>query len=204
MSIVKIVIRGAALLALTVAFVGAAAADNLLVNPGFEMGDLTGWLVYGAGPDASISVLAGDNGIGAPGTHCAFMDNHGQALNLTLKQLTDIGNAVPGPVDFAVDLKVGQVAVGGVFFVQIFAEQGGVGVIGQTPVLGPYSPADWTTITGTFTAPSGTDILTMQLSAVTGADPSSLSSMYVDNAVIDQGTVADEATSWSQVKALFQ
>lgn len=182
---------------------GVALADNPLANSGFETGDLTGWQVFGASENASVTVVSGDNGPAAPGTFCAFLDNHAQAAGLTLKQTTPVGSVGAGTVLYSFDLKLGQAANGGVFFVELFAEQEGVGIIGTSGLLGNYTPAGWTTFSGSFVAPEGTDFLTIQLTAVTGAVDGTISSMYVDNVTVDTA-VATDATTFSSVKALFR
>jgi hypothetical protein len=191
-----------ALLAVTAT--GAAAA-NILTNPGFESGDLTGWLVFGLGSSSTVTVQSPDNGPAAAGTHNAFMDNQAMALGLTLKQSTPAGSAVPGTVFYSFDLKVGQAAAGGVFFVEIFAERSGVGIIGGSGLLGNYAPADWTTFQGSFVAPANTDFLTIQFMANTGAVVGSVSSMHVDNVSLDQGTVTPSSSqSWGRIKSLYR
>ena len=185
--------------------VDSALAANLLVNPGFETGDLTGWQVFGASPSSSVTIQSPDNGPSAPGTHNAFMDNQAEALGLVLKQSTDPGTASEGDVDYSFDLKLIQADLGGVFFVQIFAEQSGVGIVGGTGLMGPYWPWNtWETFSGSFVAPAGTDFLTIQLTATTGATTGSTCLMHVDNVVLDQGTVPVEDASWGGVKALFR
>jgi hypothetical protein len=182
-----------------------ASAANLLLNPGFETGDLTDWLVFGQSPSSDVTVLADDNGPSAPGTHNAFMDNQAEAVGLTLKQSTVPGSAMPGDVDYSYDLKLDQADVGGVFFVEIFAEQSGVGIIGGTGLMGPLWPwGTWTTYSGSFVAPAGTDFLTIQFMANTGATTGSNCLMHVDNVVLDQGTVPVEQATWSSVKAMFR
>lgn len=191
----------AALLALAVA--GSAFA-NALDNPGFETGDLTAWQSLGGNASATISVVS-DNGPSAAGSHCAFMNNLGEAVGLTLKQTTAPGTAIGGLVTWTFDLKLGQAGLGGVFFVQIFAEQSGVGIVGGSGLLGNYAPAGWTTFTGSFMAPAGTDFLTIQFMANTGAVVGGSSTMYVDNVKLEQeGIVADEATTWGGIKGLFR
>lgn len=182
-----------------------ASAQNLLVNPDFETGDLTGWLVFGASPNSSATVQSPDNGPSAPGTHHAFLDNRAEALALTLKQSTAPGSAGPGMVDYSFDLKLGQAALGGVFFVEIFAEQAGGGVIGGSGVLGNYTPANWTTFSGSFQAPANTDFLTIQLSAITGANIGSVSTMLVDNVSLEsEQSVPTEATTWGRIKNQYR
>lgn len=191
----------AALLALAVA--GSAFA-NALDNPGFETGDLTAWQSLGGNASATISVVS-DNGPSAAGSHCAYMANFGEAVGLTLKQTTLPGTAIGGLVTWSFDLKLGQAGLGGVFFVQIFAEQSGVGIVGGSGLLGNYTPAGWQTFTGSFMAPAGTDFLTIQFMANTGAVVGGSSTMYVDNVSLEQeGIVSDEPTTWGGVKGLFR
>jgi hypothetical protein len=191
-------------LLLAVSVTGASAA-NLITNPGFESGDLTGWQVFGLSGLSTVTVQSPDNGPAAPGTHNAFMDNQAMALGLTLKQSTAPGSATGGTVYYSFDLKLGQAANGGVFFVQIFAEASGIGIVGGSGLLGNYAPAGWMTYSGSFVAPANTDFLSMQFMANTGAVLGSVSSMHVDNVDLHQDVVVPvEPTNWSGVKALFQ
>jgi hypothetical protein len=190
---------------LLAASVTAASAANLLTNPGFETGDLTGWLALNLSGSASITVQSPDNGPSAAGTHNAFMDNRSEALGMTLKQSTPAGSAVGGTVYYSFDLKLGQAANGGVFFVQVFAEKAGGGVIGGSTLLGNYTPANWTRFSGSFVAPANTDFLTIQFMANTGAVTGSVSSMHVDNVDLNQGgVVSAQPTSWGRMKALYR
>lgn len=189
---------------LALAAAGSAFA-NALDNPGFETGDLTAWQALGGNASASVSVVTGDNGPGGAGTHCAFMSNLGEAVGLTLKQTTAPGTAIEGLVTWTFDLKLGQAALGGVFFVQVFAEKSGVGIVGGSGLLGNYAPAGWNTFTGSFMAPPGTDFLTIQFMANTGAVAGGSSTMYVDNVMLEQeGIVAEESTTWGGIKGLFR
>jgi hypothetical protein len=165
---------------------GDASAQNLLVNPGFEDGNLTGWVLAGESGSSSVSVVA-DNGPTEIGTNAAFLDNQAEAVGLTMKQTTAPGSGGDGTVYYSFDLKLGQAALGGVFFVEIFAEQIGVGIVGGSGLLGNYAPADWTNFSGQFEAPVGTDFFTIQFTAVTGATVGSTSTMYVDNVDLNQG-----------------
>jgi hypothetical protein len=185
--------------------VGVALAENLLSNPGFEAGDLTGWLVFGQSPNSDVTVLSGDNGPSAPGTHNAFLDNQAEALALVLKQSTPAGSAIPGTVLYSFDLKLDQADVGGVLFVNIFAEQEGGGVIGGSGLMGPFWPWNaWTTYNGSFQAPASTSFLTIQIEAVTGASTGSNCRAHADNVVLDQGTVAAEEMNWGGIKSLYR
>jgi hypothetical protein len=184
---------------------GAARADNLLVNGDFESGDLAGWLVFGESPNSSVVIQSGDNGPAGPGTYSAYLNNQAQALALLIKQSTEVGVATGGPTMYSFDLKLDQADLGGVVFVQIFAEQSGVGIIGGSGLLGPFWPWNaWATFSGSFEAPANTDFLTIQIEAVTGATVGSNCKLHVDNVVLDQGTVATEARTWSGVKVLYR
>jgi hypothetical protein len=150
-------------------------------------------------------VQSPDNGPSQPGTHNAFLDNRAETLSLTLKQSTPAGSVVGGTVSYSFDLKLGQADLGGVFFVEVFAEQAGGGVVAGSGVLGNFTPADWTTYAGSFEAPANTDFLTIQLSAITGAVAGGMSSMHVDNVSLEGARpVQVEATSWGRIRALHR
>jgi hypothetical protein len=206
MKIGKNMVLGSVMAIVALALAGAAsnaAATSLLPNPGFETGNLTNWGVFGGNANAFVTVQTPDNGPSAPGSFNAFMDNHSEAIGLTLKASTPAGSAAAGTVSYSFDLKLGQAANGGVFFVQIFAEQAGGGVIGGSVLLGNYTPAVWTTYTGSFVAPAGTDFLTIQFMANTGAVTGSISSMHVDNVDLHQDTVPTESSTWGSIKTLY-
>ncbi|MBN1826995.1 MAG: hypothetical protein JW958_12095 [Candidatus Eisenbacteria bacterium] len=201
----KMILTGLAVAFLAFAIPGISSAANILVNPGFETGDLTGWQVFGVSPSSNATVQSGDNGPSAPGDYNTFLDNQAQALALVLKQSTAVGTAGPGTVYYSFDLKLDQADLGGVLFVQIFAEQEGIGVIGGTGLMGPYWPwGAWTNFNGSFEAPAGTDFLTIQFEAVTGATVGSNCRAHVDNVSLDQGTTAVEATSWGGIKSMYR
>ena len=169
-----------------------ASAANLLGNSGFETASLTPWAgVGGLGPNATITIQSPDNGPSAAGTHTAFIDNRAQANGLTMAQTTALGSATAGTVFYSFDLKLGTAVTGGVFFVEIFAQNAGGAVIGNAGLLGNYSPANWTTYSGSFVAPANTDHLTIQFEANTAAIVGSRSSMQVDNVDLHQGTSVD-------------
>ncbi len=183
---------------------GSAQAGNLLLNGDFETGTLANWVTAGLSGNSSI-VIEANNGPAAPGTHSAYMDNHGQALALVLKQSTEVGAAITGPTLYSFDLKLDQADVGGVVFVEIFAERSTGGIVGGSGLLGPFWPwNNWTHYSGSFNAPANTGFLTIQVEAVTGAAVGSNCKLHVDNVVLDQGTVATENTSWGNIQALYR
>ena len=204
-SLLRVCITVAVVLPLIGAF-SVASAQNLLINPGFESGDLTGWEVAGGNSVATVTVASPDNGPTLPGTHNAFLENRGEALGLTLKQTTAPGSVTGGLVSYSFDLKLDQADVGGVVFVEVFAEQEGVGIIGGSGLQGPFWPWNaWTAYSGSFNAPASTNFLTIQFVAVTGAAVGTNCVLHVDNVSLEgQGAVANEATSWSNMKALYR
>lgn len=192
------------LLVLTVFFAREASAQNVLVNGDFETGDLSSWVTGGESGVSVISIVSPDNGPSFTGTHSVLLDNRGEALGLSLKQSTLPGVVNGGNVYYSFDLKSIESANGGVFFVEVFAEQVGVGVIGGSGILGPYTPTEWTQFSGSFAAPAGTDFITFQFSAITGAVSGSVSSMQVDNASVSQDPVSNDTMSFGGVKADFR
>jgi len=156
--------------------VGDASAQNLLVNPGFETGDLTGWLVFGQSANSDVTVQSPDNGPSLPGMH-------------------------------SYDLKLDQADIGGVLFVEIFAEVAGGGVIGGSGLMGPLWPwNDWAFFGGSFEAPASTDFLTIQIMANTGAAIGTNCLAHVDNVYLSQEgpPVATESKNWGGIKALYR
>ncbi|MDX2474598.1 MAG: hypothetical protein QNL91_12920 [Candidatus Krumholzibacteria bacterium] len=196
----------AAILVLSLFGAVGASAQNLLTNPGFESGDLTGWTVTGGNASTSVTVESPDNGPALPGSNNAYMVNEGEAIGLTLKQTTAPGSAAGGVVNYSFDLKLDAAEVGGVLFVEIFAEGDGVGIVGGSGLLGPFWPWNaWETFTGSFVAPANTDFMTIQFMANTGAAIGTNCIAHVDNASIEiEGVVSNEASTWSNVKALYR
>jgi hypothetical protein len=186
--------------------VGDAIADNILVNSDFETGDLTGWQVVGGNANATGTIQTPDNGPALPGMYNVFMNNQGEAIGLTLKQTTPAGGAVGGLISYAFDLKLDQADVGGVLFVEIFAEASGIGIVGGSGLMGPFWPwGAWNTFSGTFTAPANTDFYTFQIMANTGAAIGTNCVAHVDNVILDvPGVVSAEMSSMGAVKALFR
>jgi hypothetical protein len=168
----------------------SALAVNLIVNPGFETGDLSGWLALGAGGSASITVQTPDNGPTATGSFNVYQNNANVAANLALQQTTPAASVGGGVlVNYSFDFKAGVNAAGGVEFVHIFNQNAVGAVIGQpTGLLGPFlvGPSDglWHTFSGSFTTVTGTDHLTIEFDATTGAASGSLQQMHIDNVVL--------------------
>lgn len=163
-------------------------AANLILNPGFETGDTTGWSVLGAsGTSAYLNVLSPNNGPSAPGTYDAYMYNVIPAANLALQQSTALGSATPGLVNYSFDLKVDSSLVGGVVFIHLWDINATGGVIDQGPGLkGPYFNTGWQTYTGSWTAPANVDHFEIEFDCTTGAGSGSTEAIEVDNVSLTQ------------------
>jgi hypothetical protein len=173
----------------------ATIAQNLILNPGFNTGDLTDWTPLGAASGATISVIP----TGGNPTDYAWMDNTLEGYNLALSQTTPNGSVVGAgiTVDYSFDLLGGSQAAGGVDFIHIFDENSSGGVISQGPgLLGPYFPSasSWTTYTGSFTTVAGSDHLYIEFDATTGANVGSTDQVGIDNVML---TAAPEPTTLS-------
>ena len=181
-----------------------AFAQNILTNPGFEAGDLTGWETYGLSGSSNASVEV-PNGPSAPGTVSAFLNNQAEAMGLGIKQVTPVGSVAEGTVEYSFDLKLDQADLGGVFFAEIFAEAEGVGIVGGSGLMGPLWAWEWTNYTGTFEAPANADYLVIQFTATSGATPGSNCVAHVDNVVLEQpDVVSTDSGSIDQIKALYR
>ena len=161
-------------------------ATNLILNPGFETGDMTYWSTLGASSGAS-NTMSFDNGPSAPGTYSVLMVNSFPASNLALQQSTALGDAVPGLVNYSFDLKVDTSLNGGVVFVHLWDINASGGVIDQGPGLkGPYFNTSWQTYTGSWTAPAGVNHFEIEIDCTTGATSGSAEAIEVDNVSLTQ------------------
>ena len=178
----------------------------MIVNGDFETGDLTGWLIFGESPNSGVTLdpaMSGPSGE-ATDTYSAFQENRVEGLGLTLKQSTAAETATGGTTWYTFDYKLDEAGPGGVFFVEIFAEN--LGVIGGSGLMGPLWGTEWTTVTGTFEAPAATSFFSIEFRATTGAVTGSTLLVHVDNVGISQDgpVVATEDLNWSSVKALYR
>jgi len=168
---------------LTTFFIGnAVLAQNLILNPGFNTGDLTDWTPIGVTSGATVSVIP----TGGNPTDYAWLNNTVEGYNVALSQSTANGSAVGAgiTIDYSFDLLGGNQAAGGVDFIHIFDENASGGVISQGPgLLGPYFPSSssWTTYSGSFTTVAGSDHLYIEFDATTGANAGSTDQMGIDN-----------------------
>jgi hypothetical protein len=193
----KISLKTAILTASLMSFLTGSAtlAQNLILNSGFNTGDLTDWTPLGAASGATVSVIP----TGGNPTDYAWLDNTLEGYNLALSQTTPNGSVVGSgiTVDYSFDLLGGSQAAGGVDFIHIFDENSSGGVISQGPgLLGPYFPSasSWTTYTGSFTTVAGSDHLYIEFDATTGANVGSTDQVGIDNIEL---TVAPEPATFS-------
>lgn len=160
-------------------------AQNLIQNPGFSTGDLTGWTPVGVTGGATISVIA----TGGNPADYAWLDNSAFGYNLALTQTTPNGSVVGAgiTVNYSFDLLGGNQAAGGVDFIHIRDMNSTGGVVSEGPgLLGPYFPSasGWTTYTGSFTTVAGSDHLFIEFDATTGANVGSMDQMGIDNVML--------------------
>lgn len=170
-------------------------AQNLILNPGFDTGDLTDWTPINATSGATVSVLP----TGGNPTDYAWLNNTLEGYNLALSQTTANGSVVGAgiTVNYSFDLLGGNQAAGGVDFIHIFDENASGGVISQGPgLLGPYFPSasGWTTYSGSFTTVAGSDHLYIEFDATTGANAGSMDQMGVDNVSLSITPVPEPMT----------
>ena len=161
---------------------GPANAVNLAVNGGFETGDFSGWQTF---PSGTQPVGGFDP---TEGSFAARLFNDVPASASLIKNANiGVGVVTPGAMlEISFDAR-GATAAGGVAFAELFSEIAGGGtsasqILGGGPLALNADPAVWTSFT--FMAMAGPDVsggITIQLAAITGADPSSVSDIYFDN-----------------------
>jgi hypothetical protein len=171
-----------------------AFAQNLIQNPGFSTGDLTGWQTLNVAPGDSISVIP----TGGNPTDYAWLSNVLPAANLALAQATPNGSVGAGIlVNYSFDLLGGSQTGGGVDFIHIFDESSTGAVLSQGPgLLGPYFPSttSWTHYSGSFTTVAGSDHLYIEFDATTGANTGAMDQMGVDNVSLTAVVVPEPTT----------
>jgi hypothetical protein len=161
-----------------------SAGANLILNPGFETGDLSDWTYSGAGGNAAIFVNSGLNGPSAPGSDSVLLTNFNPSTALSLQQST--GSVLPGVVDYSFDLYPMVSVNGGAFSLHIIAvPSSGMNVdLGPVVYSGRYN-SQWHTVSGSVTAPAGVDHLIIEFDCSAAAG-SSGDAVFLDNVSITQ------------------
>ncbi len=165
---------------------GAAQAVNVAVNGGFETGDFDGWTQF---PSGTQTVGGFDP---TEGVFAAELFNTNPASASLIKNANvGIGVANPGdPITITFDAR-GELNAGGVAFAELFSELDGGGtskseILGGGPLALNGDPAVWTSFV--FNTTAGPDVsggITLQLTATTGADNSSIAQVFYDNVRIE-------------------
>ncbi len=158
----------------------ATAGTDFAVNGGFETGDTSGWVSF---PTASstfnVTIDANSGNFGAE------LFNDTLASGAVVKQ-ANLGAGVISAGD-TVDISFaakGSGAAGGVAFAEFFSEIDGGGVSDSVLLGGtPLALTDqWQVFN--FSLAAGPDVsggVTLQFASVTGADPSSVMVLFIDD-----------------------
>ena len=133
---------------------GGGTGDNIATNGDFETGDDTGWILFQNGGSAAL-----DNSINNGGSWSGRLETNGPSNPAFKQEAIAAGTVAAGDevqVQFDHTGTVG--GEGGVFNVILFGE--GAGGASFTHVFnpGPSLSGSWTTFTGTYTIPGGTDV----------------------------------------------
>ena len=174
----------------------SAATVNVAVNGGFETGDFSGWTQFPSGTQ-TVGGFAPTEGAFA----AELLNNNPGSASLIKNANIGIGVVTPvAPVTISFDAR-GATNAGGVAFAEFFSELSGGGVsateiLGGAPLALNADPAAWTSFTfNTITGPDVSGGVTLQLTATTGADPSSSAQIFYDNVRVSVAGVVPEPGS---------
>jgi hypothetical protein len=170
--------------ALMLAVSGATGQVDLAVNGGFEAGDTSGWEYFPTGVSSfGVSTDAFE------GNFAGQLVNTASGSAAIIKQANlGVGFVTPGsPVNISFWAK-GSAEAGGVQFAEFFTELAGGGtsssqILGGAPlfVTSEYQFYNFDVLVG----PDASGGITLQLTATTGANIGSTSTLIVDNVVIN-------------------
>src|SRR5271157_3378556 len=92
----KVLCRMSIVAALALVLPNQVRAANVLANPGFETGNLSGWTTFGANVEAASTngtygqLSPGDSGVAHSGASSVFMDNAFYTANTTIGLYQDV------------------------------------------------------------------------------------------------------------------
>jgi len=169
--------------ALALSFAAGTSLAGSVINGGFESGDFNGWQTLPTG--GSIFDIVADS---ASGSWAAYMFNDADASAALLKQTgIGAGSIQPGDMVHVEFSAKGSAGIGGVFFAELFSVDAGGGVT-QSEILGGaplfFTDTYQTYSFDTFAGPDVAGGLTLQLGAITAAEPDSFSEAFIDNVVV--------------------
>jgi hypothetical protein len=159
---------------------GGGPGGNLAANGDFETGDDTGWLLFQNGGTSAL-----DNTINNGGTWSGKLATGGPSNPAFKQERIGAGSVNAGDtVQVQFDHIGSVVQPGAVFNVILFGE--GAAGASFTNVFNPAPSltGSWTTFTGTFTIPGGTDVsegISFLIEAVCGGDAGCSVSANIDN-----------------------
>ncbi|MFK2821156.1 carbohydrate binding domain-containing protein, partial [Flavobacteriaceae sp. LMIT009] len=160
---------------------GGGTPGGIANNGDFETGDDTGWMLFQNGGTAAL-----DNTVNNGGSWSGKLTVGDSGGNPAFKQeRIGAGTVAPGDVVQIQFDVIGTVTQpGAVVNVLLFGE--GAGGVSFTHVFnpGPAPTGSWTTFTGTYTIPGGTDLtdgISFLIEAVCGAVSGCSVTMNIDN-----------------------
>ena len=165
--------------AVTITVQPAVVPTNLIVNGGFETGDLTGWTPNHLGGNSTATIDA-DSRTGSYSTKLVTSSTGAGVRAEILQTVTGL----TGGTTYDFDLWVkGQMDVGGVAWSQIKWFNASGGEIGATPLINLWAGMSNTTYQakgGLFTTPTGTASAQISI-RVEGGAMVATNTMYVDD-----------------------
>ncbi|WP_372946031.1 carbohydrate binding domain-containing protein, partial [Muriicola sp.] len=161
---------------------GGGGGSNLAANGDFETGTETPWLLFQNGGTAALDNTVNNT---SGGTWSGRLATGGPSNPAFKQERIGAGTVAAGDtVQIQFDHIGSVVQPGAVFNVLLFGE--GAGVVSFTHVFNPAPTlsGSWTTFTGTFTIPGGTDVsegISFLIEAVCGGDAGCSVTANIDN-----------------------